>query len=518
MKKYFLIIVALMLLGFTQCKPTPEGGDDDNADKVKVVCEIPINNGGRSDFTNLLVNGNVNWSNGEEYVYLAIHGDMPRLVELSAHAYGNPSRLKFEAEVEKGLIKLGESYDIWYFGNSYQKLPKYKLEDDVRLEGSIAAQSGRIGDLGHCHVATTRVVATEDSNEGDVLLNLNGVLKNQIAILLLDLKDVNELYGDAIVGTDYVLAYNNSSGRFELDVMESSDAKITVDGAEGISYIVLFPNEKENTEIRYTENHKVYECIIYDEIEANNMYYETASDGSTIQALSWFTVSSGDVEHGDHIHHYIDLGLPSGTLWATANVGSDTLYGYGNYYAWGEIVTKDKYTMANCTTNDINTWDNSVVFEDITGNPKYDVATAVMGAEWRMPTDAEQEELFTNCRWEPMKMPVPADFVDALEGYVNGYMLVGPNGNHIFLPAAGYRDSEYTSGEGENKDWFGRNYIGHYWSSTPKDGWGTGANLLHLEKGWKDATYSAYRYYGCTVRAVLKKKADEVDHDHKGGK
>ncbi len=509
MKKVFAILMALMVLCLTQCKPTPEGGDDE-ARKVKVSCVIPLNNGSRSDFTNLLVNGKVNWAQGAEYVYLAIHGDNPKIVQLHAHANGTPSVLKFEGTVEEGLIKPGEEYDIWYFGDSHETADSYyKIADDAKsLSGSIAKQSGRLEDLGDCHIATTKVVPTITEESGEVKLSLTATLKNQIAILLLDLKNVEELYGDAIMGTDYSLEYNGE--RYVLNITEDQEAKISVvkeqAADESMSYVVVFPNAKENAEIRYREDNKVYECILYGDIKSNNIYYNTALDGVTMEALKWSEVSSGDVKHDDHVHHYVDLGLPSGTLWATANVGADTLYGYGNYYAWGEIVTKDRYTMANCTTNDINTWENQVVFGDITGNPDYDVATAVMGEEWRMPTDDEQDELFNSCRWEPMKMPVPVDFVDATEGYVNGYMLVGPNGNCIFLPAAGYRDSEYTTGEGVNGDWFGRNYIGHYWSSTPKDGWNTGANLLHLEKGWTDGSYSAYRYYGCTVRAVLKKK------------
>ena len=124
MKKLFAILMALMALCFTQCKPTPDGGDDETR-KVKVSCVIPLNNGSRSDFTNLLVNGKVNWSQGSEYVYLAIHGDNPKIVQLHAHANGTPSVLKFEAEVEEGLIRSGEEYDIWYFGDSHETADSY---------------------------------------------------------------------------------------------------------------------------------------------------------------------------------------------------------------------------------------------------------------------------------------------------------------------------------------------------------------------------------------------------------
>lgn len=526
MKKLFAILMALMALCFTQCKPTPDGGDDETR-KVKVSCVIPLNNGSRSDFTNLLVNGKVNWSQGSEYVYLAIHGDNPKIVQLHAHANGTPSVLKFEAEVEEGLIRSGEEYDIWYFGDSHETADSYyEISDDAKsLSGSIAKQSGRLEDLGDCHIATTKVVPTITEENGEIKLSLNAALKNQIAILLLDLKNVEELYGDAIIGTDYSLEYNGE--RYELNITEDQDAKIAVveeqAADESMSYIVVFPNAKENAEIRYKEDHKVYECILYGDIKSNSIYYNTALDGVTIEALKWTEVSSGDVGHGDHVHHYVDLGLPSGTLWATRNVGADTIYEYGGYYAWGETAKKNSYTFENCTTND----GNGVVFGDISGDPNYDVAAAIWGSQWRVPTDAEQNELYSYCRMEIVKMPTPVT-EDTPNGFVLGYMFTSTiNGNHIFLPAAGYCDGEqyYDEVTGEPNPipeggLYRINEYGHYLSSTPCSGWNAGAELLHFEirqdgesyKGYVSADYSAYRYYGCSVRPVLVKKANEIEH------
>ena len=515
MKKVFAILMALMVLCFTQCKPTPDGGDDE-ARKVKVSCVIPLNNGSRSDFTNLLVNGKVNWSQGTEYVYLAIHGENPQIIQLNAHANGTPSVLKFEGTVEEGLIRSDEEYDIWYFGDSHETADSYyKIADDAKsLSGSIAKQSGRLEDLGDCHIATTKVIPTITEESGEIKLSLTATLKNQIAILLLELKNVGELYGDAIIGTDYSLEYNG--GRYELNITEDQEAKISVvkeqPADESMSYIVIFPNAKENAEIRYKEDHKVYECIIYGDIKSNSIYYNTALDGVTIEALKWTEVSSGDVGHGDHVHHYVDLGLPSGTLWATRNVGADTIYEYGEYYTWGETAKKNSYIKANCTTNDIS--------KDISGDTIYDVAAAIWGDEWRMPTDAEQRELYNYCRMEIVKMPTP-------EGYVNGYMFVSTiNGNHIFLPASGYRDGEqYYNEIGEPNpipegELYRVDSYGHYLSSTPCPGWNEGAQLLNFEiredgGGYVSVGYSAYRYYGCSVRPVLKKKAHELDHNHK---
>ena len=516
MKKLFTILMALMVLVFTQCKPTPDGNDVDNSNTrtVKVRCEIPMNDGKRSDFTNLTDNGKINWGNDcREFVYVAIHGNNPQIIELSSHASGTPANLIFEGEAAESLITSGEEYDIWYFGHSRISSPKYEVKESegvyTHVTGSIAVQSGKLSELGYCHIATTKVRATTDEN-GNAELKLNATFKNQIAILLLDLEKVDELYGDAIKGTEYSLAYNGE--RYELNVEYNPSAKINVVGAEaGVSYIALFPNSTENTEIRYRDGSKVNEHIMNGVIEANNFYYRTELDGQTVGTLSWNVVSSGDVAHNDHYHHYVDLGLPSGTLWATHNVGADTLYNFGDYFSWGEIKTKDSYRSVDCSTN-------GQYLGDISGDTTYDAATAKWGDEWRMPTYDEQQELF-NCIKEPLKMPTP-------DGYVNGYKFTGPNGNYIFLPAAGYRDSDvYVDSLGvvqpvPEGGFYRVNEWGHYWNSTPlpqQASWTWwSARALYFDKGWASEgyIYTASRHYGCSIRPVLKKKADEIEHDH----
>ena len=124
-------------------------------------------------------------------------------------------------------------------------------------------------------------------------------------------------------------------------------------------------------------------------------------------------------------------------------------------------------------------------------------------------------------------MPTPVT-EDTPNGFVLGYMFTSTiNGNHIFLPAAGYCDGEqyYDEVTGEPNPipeggLYRINEYGHYLSSTPCSGWNAGAELLHFEirqdgessKGYVSADYSAYRYYGCSVRPVLVKKANEIEH------
>ena len=148
-------------------------------------------------------------------------------------------------------------------------------------------------------------------------------------------------------------------------------------------------------------------------------------------------VSSGTT----HINGYaaVDLGLS--VLWATCNIGADSPEDYGDYFAWGEIETKDSYTRDNSVTY----YDGEI--DDIAGNVEYDAATAIWGDSWRLPTYEECTELVDSCTWEW-----------TTQNDVDGYLVTGFTGNSIFLPAVGDRSSTSNAYEG----WFGS-----YWSSTP---------------------------------------------------
>ena len=478
MKKTITILMALMMLCFTQCKPTPEGGDE-NSRKVKVSCSIPMGKNNRSDFSELMTEGNVRWSDGRECVYLAIHGENPQIIELESWADGNPLSLEFEGEAAEDLITSGEEYDIWYFGHSHRmETPYYNLSDDGSvLTGSIATQSGRLEDLGYCHIATTKVTAVTEN--GDVKLNLKGTLANQIAIALLDLENVEELYGDAIVGTEYTLSYNGE--RYELDVTEDNNAKIDVESASGISYVVLLPNDKKETMIKHKKSDKTYAYTFHNGVKGNKVYYRTATNDKV--ALKWEEIEE-EPETPDNNHEYVDLGLS--VKWATCNVGANAPEEYGDYFAWGETTTKSSYSNSNCPTYGLNISQlQSQGYIDGAGNlnPKYDAATANWGGDWRMPTNAEQEELLNNCTW-----------TWTTQNGVNGYKVTGPSGASIFLPAAGLRDGASLSYSGSD---------GNYWSSAPDEYYANTAHTLNFYSAEHVNNGYFGRFFGLSVRPVL---------------
>ena len=345
------------------------------------------------------------------------------------------------------------------------------------LTGSIANQSGRLADIGYCHIAKTKVTA--ETIDGEVVLNLNGTLQNQIAIALLDLNNVTELKGDAIVGTEYTLTYNSDADKFELDVTEDNDAKISVESAAGISYVVLLPNEEKESKIECRKGENTYAYTFHNGIKSNKVYFKTATDGTTAEALAW----EYDPYNG---YEYVDLGLPSGLKWAAYNVGASSPEEYGNYYAWGETGTKSTYTEDNSLTDGLSISElQSQGYIDNEGNltSSHDAATANWGGSWRMPTKDEQRELLDNCEWEW-----------TTQNDVNGCKVTGPNGNSIFLPAAGYRYGSSLYNDGD---------YGYYWSSTPNDDdYDYGAYGLDFDDGYVYVRWYYYRRDGLTIRPI----------------
>ena len=174
-------------------------------------------------------------------------------------------------------------------------------------------------------------------------------------------------------------------------------------------------------------------------------------------------------------HEYVDLGLPSGLKWATCNVGANSPEEYGNYYAGGETETKSEYTEDNSSTY-------GKEMSDISGNPKYDVARKKWGGNWRMPIYDEIKELIKECTWEWIE-----------QNGVSGYKVTGPNGNNIFLPAAGCR---YGS------SLFHAGIHGSYRSSTPDESGSGYAYNLSFDGVNHYVDYNN-RYCGLSVRPVL---------------
>ena len=189
-------------------------------------------------------------------------------------------------------------------------------------------------------------------------------------------------------------------------------------------------------------------------------------------------------------HEWVDLGLPSGTLWATCNVGADNPEDYGGYFAWGETDTEDYYdwdtykwcdgTMYSitkyCIHSEYGTVDNKTELD-----PEDDAAYVNWGPSWRIPTTEQQQELVNNCTW-----------TWTTRNNVKGQLVTGPNGNTIFLPAAGYRCFWSLNDAGTR---------GYYWLRSIYPSYSDGAYLLYFTSAYADSDYYR-RCNGQTIRPV----------------
>ena len=188
-------------------------------------------------------------------------------------------------------------------------------------------------------------------------------------------------------------------------------------------------------------------------------------------------------------HEYVELGLPSGPLWATCNVGANSPEEYGDYFAWGETAPKEVYEWSTykwndrsngkftkyCTDSKYGTIDNNteLLSED-------DAAYVNWGKNWRMPSLEQIRELINCCSW-----------LWTTRNGVNGQLVTGPNGNTMFLPAAGNRQKLHHCDAG----------MGYYLSRTLKsDQPGFACGLYLGPAGWLWGY--GHREYGQTVRAV----------------
>lgn len=197
--------------------------------------------------------------------------------------------------------------------------------------------------------------------------------------------------------------------------------------------------------------------VIIDSLWGNRKYYVRAyaenCNGICYGSQVSFTTSPS-IYNG---HEYVDLGLPSGTLWATCNVGASLPEDYGDYFAWGETTPKtffgwSNYRYCNGASNQLTKYCTSSDdgFNGFTDNltilqPSDDAATANWGDGWCMPTRDQWRELKDN-----------TNSVWTTKNGVIGRLLTATNGGSIFLPAAGL---------GEANGLYNCGSYGSYWSS-----------------------------------------------------
>lgn len=227
-------------------------------------------------------------------------------------------------------------------------------------------------------------------------------------------------------GQKIVLLYDLESTAYVTDV------EIRVDGKSRVVPLATLSGDV-NREVMAGKNRRIEYDVLVDYV-----------DGLRSDNIS-FVIISGGVQA-------VDLGLS--VKWASCNVGATKPEEYGDYFAWEEVKPKKlySYTYKYCNesytslTKYNNRSDYGRVDDKTILDAQDDAATVNWGGAWRMPTKTEQDELRTKCKW----------VWTTLNG-VNGYKVIGPNGNSIFLPAAGYMSEDALNDAGS---------YGRYWSSS----------------------------------------------------
>ena len=248
----------------------------------------------------------------------------------------------------------------------------------------------------------------------------------------------------------------------------------------------------QGTLMFFNDEGKAVKTIVLNEVVKGS--YLLAVNYVTDTYTYYYCDKSGSIDGRD----YVDLGLPSGTLWATCNVGASSPEDYGDYFAWGEtepydengktffgwstykwcegsISTMTKYCISNSYGNDGFTDGKTELDVDD------DAAYVNWGTAWCMPSSEQFDELCTKCTW-----------TWTVKNNVNGYEVKGTNGNSIFLPAAGRRDRSSLDVAGSG---------GLYWSRALDESYSSGAWYLgFLSAGFGAET--SRRCVGLSVRPV----------------
>ena len=186
---------------------------------------------------------------------------------------------------------------------------------------------------------------------------------------------------------------------------------------------------------------------------------------------------------------FVDLGLPSGTLWATRNLGAETPEDYGYYFSWGNVIgqkpsgTTFDYNWGTDNNGNYASTTGAALTGDIPTNMDYDAVQRYMGGSCKMPTTTQFAELFnssyTTNEW-------------TTKNGVNGRLVTSKiNGNSIFFPAAGF---------GHGTSLFNAGSRGYYWSRSLYSS--ASGYLLYFDSSGVSPQDSNSRFFGFSVRAV----------------
>lgn len=347
--------------------------------------------------------------------------------------------------------------------------------------------------------------------------NLQGNMEAKIEAITAAINNVNTTLESKLALIEAAIKAQTLSLTAKLDLLESA-IKAIPDYSDKFDAVVAALNAmKTQVEALGTGQADIVTAINNTTAAINNLIAAVNSGNTSaaaalaqiIQKLEELKekIGSGGGGGGGSTKEYVDLGLPSGIKWAKRNLGASKPSDYGDYYAWGETTPKPKKAKYNWATYKwmqagqsdwkhitkytVADGQTEAIWYDAGGNfigdnkttliAGDDAATANLGSPWRMPTIDEIKELLDNCTW-----------TWTTQDGKNGYQVDGPNGNSIFLPAAGYREGSGLRAAGR---W------GTYWLSSLSRTNSDRALNLSFDSGVHYLSNND-RFIGFTVRPV----------------
>ena len=440
MRKISMIVAAMALvLGLSQCKK--DQGPKVIEEPVEITLDVSANKGSRIDVDT--ESGIVRFqqndkvlvgSNGKYVGTLTCRGD------------------KFKGQIAGALE--GEPLKFFFLGNKY-------IADTLLTPGTTTSCTVNISDqtsyLPVISSATSQQVFTGEGN-------YNAYFYNKAALVMFNVTTS----ATASVPT-VIRGMNNTVTVSFADVDnfsygQAGKGEIKLPGGSGERWAILLPQDATTGSTAYASNGSFAgHCDAVPAIDINDYLF----DGIDV------TVTTS---------RCVDLGLPSGRKWAGWNVDANAPEEFGGYYAWGEIEEKEKYDDTTYTYRP-ETYPSTLPAD-------HDVATVKWGANWRMPTRAEFQELYNNTYHE-----------QTYQNGVFGCKFTASNGNSIFLPAAGRKTYTYVDGIPH----YGLSSVGgcYYWTNTYRNNTSlVSAYCFYAYEGVYSIEGWQWAFYGYSIRPV----------------
>ena len=381
-------------------------------------------------------------------------------------------------------LKHSATYSAYYPYNFYNRdLTKIPVKYEGQTQDGNAATA-------HLGAYDYMAASVATPSNGAVAFDMQHM--GALVMLQTNLDEAKTLTSVALKANDEVFT---KTGTMDLSVVNPviTTTKTTNTFTIALSNFTVAKNETSTIYFMLAPTNLVGETLeitLSDEV-GEYIKFEVAGKNFVAGTAYVYTLTDGE-KFGTTVPKYaVDLGLPSGTLWADRNVGADAPEAYGDHFAWGETEVKqcyswNTYKWCNGTSSTLTKYCTSSVYGTVDHKTVLDLdddaAYVNMGTEWRMPTVEEQQELTRNCT-----------YTKTTQNGVNGYKVTGPNGNSIFFPAAGYSDDEYCLNVGKDHN---------YWASSLY----SSIYAIFFNPNPSGAYYHTYdnRCLGRSVRAVLR--------------